>query len=127
MICEEKFYAQVVDKLNKILDKFIQDNPTKDYFKHYSIFLYPGYNYNIYSEVFSTAPCDAVSHVYARDGGIRFILRVWKNRKKLMNYLDNNFNLKKIEDYQKDFRGTYYVLETKDINLLYTMLCLYTD
>lgn len=127
MICEERRYTEILNKLNDVLYKFMKANPTTDYFCNYSTFLYENYAYTFRGEaVFNSAPYDAVSYVYDTSA-VRFILRVWKNRKKLINYLETNFNMKRINAYAKNYTNTYYVLETDDINTLYTLLCMYTD
>lgn len=127
MICEEKLYTETINKLNDILYEFMKVNPTTDYFYHYSTFLYKNYAYTFRGDIFDSAPYDAVSYTYDKNTGVRFILRVWKNRKKLINYLETNFNIKRIDAYAKNYGNTYYVLETNDINMLYTLLCIYVN
>lgn len=127
MICEERRYTEILNKLNDVLYKFMKANPTTDYFCNYSAFLYENYAYTFRENIFNLAHYDAVSYVYDKSAGVRFVLRVWKNRKKLINYLETNFNVKRIDAYAKNYMNTYYVLEADDINMLYTLLCMYTD
>lgn len=127
MIYKGRQYTEILNKLNDVLYKFMKANPTADYFCNYSTFLYENYAYIFCRAIFDSAPHDVVSYVYDKSAGVRFILRVWKNRKKLINYLETNFNVKRIDAYAKNYTNTYYVLETDDINMLYTLLCMYTD
>lgn len=113
MICEKEKYHKCVDALNcNMLSEFNYK------YKNCCSFL-PLIDYCLADYSNSQGAYDAVSYVYDNNEKIRFCLRIDNHRKEIINYLEANLDLKRIEQYKNSYRKIFYCMETNDADMLY--------
>lgn len=129
MICEREKYENIVLRLNKLI---IQNNlqsgsNCSEYFLFSDYVSLPSFNIPIYfSDTLYALPSNVRSCIFHNLEKVCFCLRVQENKKAIIEWIESKLNLKRIQNH-KNYRRTYYVFETDDINMLYTLLCIYVN
>lgn len=124
MICEREKYENIVLGLNKLI---IQNNlqSSLNYSEHFLFLDYVNLsapNVPIYfSDTLYTVPFNIQSYIFHNLEKVRFCLRARENKKAIIEWIESKLNLKRIQNH-KDYRRVYYVFETDDIDILYTMV-----
>lgn len=124
MICEREKYENIVLRLNKLI---IQNNlqsssNCSEYFLFSDYVNLSSFNVPIYfSDTLYAIPSDIQSYIFHNLEKVRFCLRVRENKKAIIKWIESKLNLKRIQNH-KDYRRVYYVFETDDVDILYTMV-----
>lgn len=129
MIYEREKYENIVLRLNKLI---IQNNlQSSSNYLEYFLFADSGYlsslNVPIYfSDTLYAIQPNIQSYIFHNLEKVCFCLRVWENKKVIIEWIESKLNLKRIQKH-KDYRRVYYVFETDDVDVLYTMVKMLCD
>ena len=124
MICEREKYENIVLRLNKLMiqNNLLPSSNCSEYFLFSDYVNLPSFNTPIYfSDTLYSIPLNVQSCIFHNLEKVCFCLRIRENKKAVIEWIESKLNLKRIQNH-KNYRRTYYVFETDDVDVLYTMV-----